>query len=197
MKKLLITTFILLFSGGNIIAQAMASRTQQKALTNTIVNFLKWYKVEASDTSKKNYSFTKGGYPDTTTKVAIDMDGIEIYLNHLNQSGFFSETYLNELRYYFKKIDIGLQARQKENDLIKIDGLDRDWILETFEPEMILDHIKEGRTDKITVVYNKAIVRFRISKIVQLLFTMTKSNKKWLIDYIGYDNTYQYSLGKQ
>jgi hypothetical protein len=166
-------------------------------IERTIINFLNWYKIDDQDTTKVSYAFIKGGYPDTTTKQRIDMDGVELYFTHLRKAGYFSESYINDLREYFRNIDNGLQAAPKLKDLVAIPGLDGTWILKTFDSDMILDHIKKGRFDKIAVIYNKAIVRFRISKIVIMLFTMTRENNKWLIDYIGYDNTYSYSLGRE
>jgi len=164
----------------------------------TIIGFLKWYKKEQADTAKKPYSITKGGYPDTTTDFRIDTAGLEIYLKQFEKTGYVSETYLNSLRLYFKRIDdeLKLDSRHRQ-ELFKVDGLDNDWVLDTFEPEIILNHIKEGRFDKISSIYNKAITRFRISNLVQLLFTLTRYKDKWLIDYIGYDATSQYSMARQ
>lgn len=198
MKKVAVIIFLIFFCKDGI-SQNKNSYANKEAINieNTIINFLKWHKNGEEDTSKTIYSFTKGAYPDTSTKKVIDMHGVEIYLDHLNRSGYFSESYLNDLRSYFINIDKGLQAAPKQKDLVATPGLGTDWLLDTMEPEMILDHINEGHFDKISIIYNKAMVRFRISKVVQQLYTLTRYNGKWVIDYIGFDNTYQYSLGRE
>ena len=197
MKKVIAISSILIFCFGTSICQTNKLQKNTAQIKKTIVNFLKWYKKDQKDTSKKTYSTLRGGYPDTTTKPYIDTGGLEMYLNHFRQTGYVTESYLDALRNYFKEIGEGLKAAPKTKDLVKINGMDIDFVLGTFEPEMILDHIKEGRFDKICIIYNKAIVRFRISKVIKVLFTLTRIKNNWMIDYIGYDNTYDYSIGKQ
>jgi hypothetical protein len=194
MKKPALIVALLIFLSHPGICQL---KNPKDDIKETVVNFLNWYKTEQHDKAQSHYSFIKGGYPDTTTKQAVDWMGVERYLNHLRETGYFSETYLNDLGYFFKKIDDNLKTRPKTKDLVKIDGLDRDWILKTFEPEAILDQIEAGRFNKISVIYNKAMVRFRISKSVQLLFTLTRTTNKWQIDSVGYDASYKYSAARQ
>lgn len=197
MKKSILIVSILIFCFQYSISQPTSKHLNSIGIKETIIGFLNWYKVEQPDTLKKSYSLLKGGPPDTTTKQRINMDGVEMYLRDFRETGYFSETYLNDLRLYFKEIDDGLQLAPKTKDLIAIPGMNHDWILKTFEPEMVLDHIQEGKFDKIEIIYNKAIARFRISEVVQLLFTLTRSGNKWLIDYIGYDGTSKYSISKE
>ncbi|MGZ3871830.1 MAG: hypothetical protein ACXVJD_02865 [Mucilaginibacter sp.] len=194
---------LLLFYSIQGISQTKATRpdSEYDKVKASVINFLNWYKNKELDTAKKDgspfhYSIIRGGYPDTS-KQRIDMEGVEEYLNHLKGSGYLSNTYLNDLRQYFKEIGDHMQAAPKVNALVAVPGLNTDWILKTFEPEMILDHIRQGRFDKINIIYNKAIVRFRISKIVQMLFTLTRINDRWVIDYIGYDGTYKYSISRE
>jgi len=194
MKKAAAIIFLSIFLSQPGICQL---KNPKDNIKETVVSFLKWYKTEQHDEAHSRHSFIKGGPPDTTTKQAIDWKGVEMYLNHIRETSYFSETYLNNLWLFFKKIDDNLQTRPKMKDLVKIDGLDRDWILSTFEPEAILDHIEAGRFDKICIIYNKAIARFRISKTIQLLFTLTRAGNKWQIDYIGYDAGYKHSAARQ
>jgi len=67
----------------------------------------------------------------------------------------------------------------------------------TFEPEAILDHISECRITKCYVIYNKALVKLNISDHIDMIFTLTKINEKWLIDYIGHDAADQKSFFRQ
>ncbi|MGZ3755161.1 MAG: hypothetical protein ACXVAY_05675 [Mucilaginibacter sp.] len=186
---------LFLFSSLSSFSQKSGNKAR---IEKTITDFLKWYKIEEADTSQKNYSIAKGGYPDTTTDFRIDSPGLEKYLAHFRSTGFVSETYLNYLRDYFTEIDQRLKEdTTHRKEMLKVDGLDTDWILNTFEPDAILDHIEEGRFDKIEVLYNKAMARFRISKSLQLLFTLTRYKNHWMIDYIGYDASYKYSFARQ
>ena len=178
--------------------------TDKRKIEKTITNFLKWNRTEQNkgsisqtDTSKKVHSITKGGYPDTTTKTRIDMEEVGDYLNTLRNTGYFSETYLNYLMSYYKGIDDNLEKGPITKTLVKINGLDIDVFLQTYDTDDILNHIKEGKLDRVYIIYNKAIARFTISKAVKMLFTLTKINNKWLIDYIGYDNTSKFSLGRE
>ncbi|WP_291402365.1 hypothetical protein [Daejeonella sp.] len=97
--------------------------------------------------------------------------------------------YLNNLRGYFYEIDSVLIKSPPINigSIVKIDGLDVDFILQNFEPELILNHIDEGKLEEVLILENKAIVKFNIPKtFTKMLFTLTKENGVWLIDYIGY-----------
>lgn len=166
-------------------------------IKRSIIDFLKAYKINEADiVAIRSYSLTKGGYPDTT-QIMIDFNGVEKYLADINQKDLLSVSYLDELRRNFYKINEDLKLRPPMNELIGIPGLNLDIILSSFEPREILDHLDEGKFDKINIIYNKALVRFRISKEVKLLFTLTKLNNKWQIDHIGYDNSYKYSIGNQ
>ena len=100
-----------------------------------------------------------------------------------------SEIFINNLRGYFYEIDKVLKKSPPISigSIVKIDGLDLDFILQNFEPEDILNHIDEGKLYDVEILENKAIAKFNISKTsVKMLFTLTKENSNWLIDYIGY-----------
>ncbi len=93
------------------------------------------------------------------------------------------------MRGYFYEIDKILITSPpvRIGSIVKIDGLDLDFILQSFEPEQILDHIDEGKLDEVLVLENKAIVKFNISSTsTKMLFTLTNEKNHWLIDYIGY-----------
>ena len=193
MKKLI----ILLIVFNNYYAYGQSKSSEKEKIESTIVDFLRLYKIIEADTTFKGYKITKGGYPDSTTQQLIDFDGLEKYLAEINQKNFLSETFLNDLRRYFFRINEEMKLIPPQNELNAIPGLGTDLILSTFEPKEILDHIDEGRFNKINIIYNKALVRFRIRKEVQMLFILTRSKENWQIDYIGYDNTYKYSFGRQ
>ena len=122
-------------------------------------------------------------------KQRVDKVGVERYLDFLRSSTFLSETYLNNLRAYFEKIDKILTKSPPISigSIVKIDGLDLDFVLQSFEPEQILDHIDDGKLEEVLIMENKAIAKFNISQTyTKMLFTLTKENGVWLIDNIGY-----------
>ena len=190
MRKLLF--FIIIYSLLISVAfgQAKNHQIRNPKIKSTITGFLKWYKSYESDTVKRTYHLIKGGYPDTTTQQRIDKDGVEHYLDDFRKSGFVSEAYIDNFRHYFIAIDEDLKLRPIMKDLVKINGMDTDFALQTFEPEEILDHIDGSKIEKLTVIYNKAIVSLKISRHIVLLFILSKQrNNQWLIDYMGHDAT--------
>jgi hypothetical protein len=93
------------------------------------------------------------------------------------------------LRGYFYEIDKILVKSSPISigSIVKIDGLDSDFILQTFEPEQILDYIDQGRLEEVLILENKAIAKFNIYETyTKMLFTLTREEGNWLIDYIGY-----------
>ncbi|WEK17793.1 MAG: hypothetical protein P0Y49_13395 [Candidatus Pedobacter colombiensis] len=93
------------------------------------------------------------------------------------------------MRGYFYKIGKGLDKDPEieEDAIIKTDGLDLDIPLQSYEPELILDHYKKGLFKKIVIVSNKSIVQFYISKYqTKMIFTLTKEKGRWFIDTIDY-----------
>lgn len=111
---------------------------------------------------------------DSTTQRSIDFDGIEKYFLAIDQKNYLSQTFLNDLRRYFFHINEEMKLIPPSNELNPIPGLGTDLILSTFEPEEILDHIEKGKFNRIEIIYNKALVRFRIRKEIQMLFVLTR-----------------------
>lgn len=193
MKKL----FFLLLILFSFEAFSQSKSLEKAKIKSTIIDFLNWYKIYETDTTFKGYNITTGGYPDSTTQRLIDFNGLEKYLLDINQKNYLSQTFLNDLRRYFFHINEEMKLVPPQNELNAIPGLGTDLILSTFEPEEILDHVDEGRFNKINIIYNKTLVRFRIRKEIEMLFVLTRWKENWQIDYIGSDNTYKYSFGRQ
>ncbi|WP_231460442.1 MULTISPECIES: hypothetical protein [unclassified Pedobacter] len=167
-------------------------------IKGTILNFLNWYRMDQIlDTTKKNdpsieyHPIIIREQIDTMIKLSVDMKAVEEYLVHLRSSNYLSESFINDLRQYHQKIADDIKGSKpysaREGDFA-IPGLNVDAIF-GFEPEDILDHIKEGRFAKIRIIYDKALVKFDITNINQYIFTLTKVDNRWLIDYFGLDRT--------
>ncbi|WP_342332901.1 hypothetical protein [Pedobacter sp. FW305-3-2-15-E-R2A2] len=184
---------ILLFVGNQSYAQ---QKTSIGVIRNTVLSFLKWHKSGAEEKPGESYFVPRYDGKDSV-KTYFDTDSLEMYYNNFRKSGFVSEHYINELKDYFNFYGKFIGPKREPGEIIKIDGLDQDIILNTFEPEAVLDHLDKATITKSLVIYNKALVGVNFSKGVNMIFTLTKSDKKWLIDYIGADNTSQKSFFRQ
>jgi hypothetical protein len=187
MKKLTFV-FIWMLSVSASFGQIKNNNDDVKIKT-TIINFLEWYKSNGDKLYKS--PIILGFNQDTIKKgtiVSIDMKAVDDYLENFNKPNYVSKTFLNELRQTYKSVSDTLLKYPLIDYFGPIGGLEADLIF-GFEPEEILDHIKEGKFTKIYTVYDKAIVKFDISKINQYIFIMTRVNNKWLIDYFGLDRT--------
>jgi hypothetical protein len=194
----LIFIFICLFFFCSSYGQKK-SYTEDAKIKRTILKFLNWHKVDQNADSTNKINSGRLYLPiivwkqiDTMTKVSINMFGVEADLDHLRSSKVMSETFLNNLRQYYQKIADELEQWTPfptRNGIFAIPGLNCDVIFGC-EPEEILDHIKEGKFTRSYHVYNKAIVKFDISKFSEYIFTLTKRDGIWLIDSFGFDGTH-------
>jgi hypothetical protein len=165
------------------------SQDNNAKIKKTITGFLNWYKVN------KDKLYTSPiilGFNEDTVRrgevVRIDISAVEKYLHNIDRSKYVSKSFLNELRQTYMNVADTLVKHPLIDYFGPIAGLEGN-IIFGFEPEEILDHIKDGKFRKIYVIYDKAIVKFDISKFNQWVFTLTKFNNRWVIDYLGYDGT--------
>jgi hypothetical protein len=198
MRKLFFTSICLL-SFIIVSAQSKKINAEDIKIKKTIINFLKWYKQTSDagnedtiiDSTQLHKVILVEEHVDSLTKLSVDMIAVEGYLKHIRSSNCVSESFINDLRQYHQKIADEIKKYPlypKSEDHFPIPGLNLDVIF-GFEPEEILDHFKQGNFTKIYTIYDKAIVKFDISKLKQYIFTMTKTNGTWLIDYYGLDRT--------
>ncbi len=186
LASIMFCLFLFCFSYG----QTDKLKIAQSEIKNTVISFLKWYKTSPNDTTHDHYSLIKENIiNEKFKKQSIDKEGVEKYLDFLRTSRFLSEAYLNDLRGYFYQIDKDLDKNPLllRDEIIKIDGLDQDIVLSSFEPELILDNLDKGVFKMIAVVSSKAIVQFYISPYsTKMLFTLSGLMGKWKIDSVGY-----------
>ncbi|SDD83304.1 hypothetical protein [Pedobacter soli] len=162
---------------------------EDQKIKKTIIGFLNWYKV--NENKLENSTIITGFNTDTVKKgmiVKINMEAVEKHLTNFNRAGYVSESFLNDLKQIYQNVSDTLVKHPVIDYFGPIVGLEADPIF-GFEPEEILDHFKEGKFTKIYWIYDKAIVKFDISRFGQYIFTLTKVNNKWLIDYYGLDRT--------
>jgi len=198
-KSILIVLGLLFF--GICWGQNPKSKYDEDSIKKTIINFLKWYKkreagqtVVAVDTTKTHCYIVEWEEIDTLIKPTVDMIAVDNYLDNLKASHYLSETFINNLRQYHQKIKDELNAvipSPKSEGIYAIPGLNLDVVFGSFEPEAIYERYKLGLFKRISIVQNKAIVQFYIPQsstytYIKMLYTLTKENGVWLIDYIGY-----------
>lgn len=192
MKKL-IFLLLILFS---FQAFSQSKSIEKAKIENTIIDFLKWHKADGEYVLGEVYFVPRYDSLDSKNNY-FDKDSLELYYNNFRASKFVSEKFIDDLKDYFDYYGKSIGPKPDSGEIVKIDGLDRDIVLGTFEPEEILDHLDKAKFDKFRVIYNKALLRLVIRKEVKMLFILTRWKENWQIDYIGYDNTYKYSFGRQ
>lgn len=183
MKKF-VPIIIFLILSSSVFSQQKRLTTDQLQIQKTVRNFLFWYKTLGHDTINVP-RLINGGFPDTTTSMQMNMNTVEQYLSLYEKSTYVSKSFINNLRHTYQVISNNLIFSKRNEGLIE--GMEADLILGSFEPEKILDHIKEGQFVLTYVVFEKAIVKFKIGAQEKMLFTLTKNMYDiWQIDDIGY-----------
>jgi hypothetical protein len=66
-----------------------------------------------------------------------------------------------------------------------------------FGQEDVFNDIRKGKFEAIYVVYDKALVKLRLSYTIELIYSLTKIDNKWLIDSIGFNGDNKYNIGSQ
>ena len=161
-------------------------------IKHTITSFLHWYKK--NEHKIETVQIIKGLNEKEEKKgdslARIDMDAVDVYLANLKKSTFVSQSFLYNLLSYYQKIADTLKKYPLVDYFGPIGGLEADLIL-GFEPEEVLSRYNKGIFRRISIVKDKTIVQFYIPPsqgygYTKMLFTLTKENGIWLIDYIGY-----------
>lgn len=195
MKKLIIVLIYLLFIN-NCFGQITKKNIEEDKIKITIIKFLNWHKNAGEYSSGSSYFVPRYNDLDTTI-TNFDQDSLERYYNGFRKSKFVSERYINQLKDYFNYYGKYIGPKPKPGEIVKIDGLDQDIILNTLEPEIILDNIGKAVVTKSLIIYDKALIGINFKNGVDMIFILTKENKAWVIDYLGADNTNKNSFFRQ
>lgn len=195
MKKLaLITITVILTNLNYIYGQTPATtRLNRQQILLTVQGFIKWYK--ANKPYLDTIRLIQGGAPDSTTRPSIDWDGVERFLAKIDRSGFVTPAYLNTHREYFKQIDKNLEGFKLTSELIKINGMDMDFVLRTHEPDEILQKLIKGNAKIFSANGKKAYVGYELYPNTGLLFDLSY-HKKWKIEAINYDSLSEHVSSK-
>lgn len=144
-------------------------------------NFFKWYKTKVNSFQNDFVDMDS----EKPNPYRINFNKTEKYLTVLKSSGFFSDSYINYFRAYFKKVDVTLQ-KSKQNDG-PIDGLDYDLVMHTQEP---ITYLKDLSVIQLTIIKstaNSATIKMqtKFDRRNYNLIDLVKVNNKYLIDKIG------------
>lgn len=188
MKKYAFTFIFLLLINNSFGQEKNGDKLKIK---HTITSFLHWYKN--NENKIETVRIIKGLNENEEKKgdslARIDMDAVDVYLFNLKKSNFVSQSYLNNIRYYYQEIADTLKKYPLVDYFGPIGGLEADLIL-GFEPEETLDYINKGVFTRIYMVGDKAIAQFDIFNHDHLIFTLSKVEEKWLIDDLEFNVDY-------
>jgi len=145
------------------------------AATQTVMDFLRWYKANLGPISKiylvnqqpgKNYS--------------VNDKKAERYLTYLKSSHLLTDKYLNGWRTYFKERQAGFRATPQNEG--PPDGFEYDLVMLTQEVDRQMDSLKTLKMKAVKVQQNKASVKFFLLQDYE--FRLVRQNNRWLINEI-------------
>jgi len=77
-----------------------------------------------------------------------------------------------------------------------VPGLEAD-VLFGFGEDDVLDNIYKGKFLNTYLIYHNGLLKFKISRYVELVITLTKIKSSWLIDSITFDGSSKSSITYQ
>jgi hypothetical protein len=152
------------------------SGVERDEMTNSIIGFLKWYKVNINKAASfPLLSEDREGY------IRVNMGACSDYLNFIKSSNYAGESYMLYWQKYFDD-----QAEKVKKDQIKSDvpeGFDFDFVLYTQEPELILENIEKLQYEvtQLTDLQGSVSVKLNLDRLYQYRFDMEKSKGTWKI----------------
>lgn len=146
--------------------------------------FFKWYKTKFEYLDHQIFPVDMDFKSNKPYR--INFKETENYLSFLKSSGFFSDEYIINNRSYFKAIDEKLK-KTKQNDG-PVDGLDYDIVINSQEPEVILEDLNGF---KFTVVrssndYVAVKITTKFNQNTYSIYTLKKNGSKYLINKIDF-----------
>lgn len=170
---------------GKKIASAMFLKyLQAPDATAFLKRFFKWYKTQFEYLDHQIFPVDMDFKSHKPYR--INFNETEKYLSALKASGFFSDEYIMNTRAYFKAVD-GKLKKTKQNDG-PVDGLDYDVIINSQEPESILENLEELKLTlvKSTTKYVAVKMTTKFHQNTHSLYTLKKNGSKYLIDKIDF-----------
>lgn len=142
-------------------------------MIKVIKGFLKFYKKHYKKANNFDFTIT-----DANGNYQVNLVDCRKYLDYLKSSKYISENYVTEwMKYFEERANHFKENHQNEGPP---DGFDFDLVLNSQEPELILNYIKELKFDIKEISAEKST----IVMIGAWSYTVTMSNinGKWKID---------------
>lgn len=155
-----------------------------KAPSGAVIHFLKWYRKNHTDDLQRNLVNNADANTDTTKPYSVNFKDTERYLSDLKSSGFLSEKFLNKWRNYFRECDDYFKQHPQYDG--PPDGFNYDLILNTQDVEESLIAIDTIKIVELHISGNNATVE--VDLLMRVLFRLSQSDSKWLIDEIEIHN---------
>jgi hypothetical protein len=159
-----------------------------KSPGNTVLDFLRWYKVSFDKNPEDEMVNNSPGHKDydPAKNYSVNFEGTERYLKYMKSSGYVSDKYLDHWRKYFKKCDANFRKNPKIDDMPP-DGFDYDFVYLSHE---IGDYnVDNMEINKEIIKNNKAEVIITIDNAFIYKYKLTYDGKKWLIDSLDYNDS--------
>lgn len=149
--------------------------SHKKDVSQAIVDFLKWYKINSNKLSQIPLINADSFY-------TVDFNNTNKYIATLKQSGFVSDAYTNSLNKYFKQCNENfIKHKQYEGPPM---GLDCDLFMLSQDYEEDLNKIDKIKFSINEISKDQASVIARFYYGNKLTYHLSRLNNNWLIDKI-------------
>lgn len=191
MKATILTIIITLFlacqskSKSEYTEIVTANEVSAESITTTepvqtVISFLKWYKINYNDLNGEDLVDYKEYDSDTTKYYSVNFDKADKYLEKLKSSKFLTKEYLEALKSHFLKSDQNFHKfHQNEGPPA---GFDYDLVLLTQEINDTISALDKPTIISVSESPEKAVVNIDI--YMKRSFKLSNIDGKWLIDKI-------------
>ena len=143
--------------------------------TQTVVDFLHWYKTNIGLISQINLVDQQPG-----KNYSINQKNTERYLIYLKTSELLTDYYLNEWQTFFQERQAGFLATPQNEG--PPTGFDYDLVMLTQDVGMQMDSLATLKINSVTVHQNQASVKLFLLEDYE--FHLVKQHHRWLINEI-------------
>ena len=163
-------------------SEPFVSYTIDQPPVTTVINFLKWYKINKHKLGAIEMVNNAYKEHDSTKYYSVNFKETERYLAELKKSNFFSDKYIFDMKGYFENSEVDFKAHPENDGPPK--GFDHDFIMQTPNPDEDLKDL-----DKLQLTYgngsaDKGSVCLEFPSKFTLRYLLIKIKGRWLIDEI-------------
>ncbi|WP_420150214.1 hypothetical protein, partial [Spirosoma sp.] len=152
-----------------------APDTDSTAVTQTVLDFLHWYKANLQSISQIDLVNQQPG-----ENYSVNARNSDRYLTYLKTSELLTENYINEWRTFFQDRQAGFLATPQQEGLPT--GFDYDLVMLTQNIDMLMDSLETVKVNSVQTGQNQASVQFFL--LEEYEFRLVKEHDRWLINEI-------------